>query len=341
MRELADRHPIALVNSVNSSASRARRPPPFEIVEELGDDLDALCIPVGNAGNITAYWKGFREVGDAPRDVRLPGRGRGAARRGRAGRATRDGRERDPDRQPGALGGGDGRDELLARRGESGHATRRSSTPTASSPRARASSASRPPRPRSRACWSTAPATPSGSSCVLTGHGLKDPDTALDQAGARRPVRADAGRRRARPSWARRARFDLGTPPRRPRARLVGQPRPGLRHVRRGARRCTSSSRSSRPAASRSRPTCDIARDRRNLVRARRSSGCTPPDDFTFRIRSEIPLSGGLGSSAAAFVAGLTRRRPPVRARRRPPRARDASSRAIPTTSPPRCTAAS
>ena len=38
-----------------------------ELVEDLGDDIDALCIPVGNAGNITAYWKGFEEIGVRPR----------------------------------------------------------------------------------------------------------------------------------------------------------------------------------------------------------------------------------------------------------------------------------
>ena len=48
----------------------------------------------------------------------------------------------------------------------------------------------------------------------------------------------------------------------------------------------------------------DIARDRRNLC-VRGFARLHPPDDFTFRIRSEVPLSGGLGSSAAAYVAGL------------------------------------
>jgi homoserine kinase len=49
----------------------------------------------------------------------------------------------------------------------------------------------------------------------------------------------------------------------------------------------------------------DIARDRRNLC-VRGFAALHPPDDFTFRIRSQIPLSGGLGSSAAAYVAGLS-----------------------------------
>ena len=58
MRELSERHPIALVNSVNAFRLEGQKTAAFEILDELGE-LDALCIPVGNAGNITAYWKGF------------------------------------------------------------------------------------------------------------------------------------------------------------------------------------------------------------------------------------------------------------------------------------------
>jgi threonine synthase len=67
VRELADRHPVALVNSVNEFRIQGQKTAAFELVESLAGELDALCIPVGNAGNITAYWKGFREMGCAPR----------------------------------------------------------------------------------------------------------------------------------------------------------------------------------------------------------------------------------------------------------------------------------
>jgi threonine synthase len=68
VRELARRHPISLVNSVNEFRMEGQKTASFEIVEELGEgELDALCIPVGNAGNVTAYWRGFREVGERPR----------------------------------------------------------------------------------------------------------------------------------------------------------------------------------------------------------------------------------------------------------------------------------
>ena len=60
VRTLCEHHPIALVNSVNEFRIEGQKTAAFEIAEEL-DTLDALCIPVGNAGNITAYWRGFTE----------------------------------------------------------------------------------------------------------------------------------------------------------------------------------------------------------------------------------------------------------------------------------------
>ena len=66
VRALTDRQPIALVNSVNQYRLEGQKTASFEIIEQLGE-LDALCIPVGNAGNITAYHKGFVEDGVAPR----------------------------------------------------------------------------------------------------------------------------------------------------------------------------------------------------------------------------------------------------------------------------------
>jgi threonine synthase len=61
VREVCDRQPIALVNSVNPFRIEGQKTASFEIHEEIGS-IDALCIPVGNAGNITAYWKGFQEI---------------------------------------------------------------------------------------------------------------------------------------------------------------------------------------------------------------------------------------------------------------------------------------
>ena len=61
VRTLADRHPIALVNSLNPFRIEGQKTAAFEILDVLGAAPDLLCIPVGNAGNITAYWKGFQE----------------------------------------------------------------------------------------------------------------------------------------------------------------------------------------------------------------------------------------------------------------------------------------
>ena len=60
-RELADSYPVALVNSVNPVRIEGQKTASFEIVDQLGLAPDIHCLPVGNAGNITAYWKGYRE----------------------------------------------------------------------------------------------------------------------------------------------------------------------------------------------------------------------------------------------------------------------------------------
>jgi len=67
VRQLTDTHPIVLVNSVNEFRIEGQKTAAFELHEDLEGDMDALCIPVGNAGNITAYWRGFRELGASPR----------------------------------------------------------------------------------------------------------------------------------------------------------------------------------------------------------------------------------------------------------------------------------
>jgi len=66
VRELADRHPIALVNSVNEYRIEGQKTGAFEVCDELGEAPDVLCVPVGNAGNVTSWWRGFQEVDAAP-----------------------------------------------------------------------------------------------------------------------------------------------------------------------------------------------------------------------------------------------------------------------------------
>lgn len=61
VRKLADEHPITLVNSINPYRIEGQKTAAFEVCEQLQGAPDILALPVGNAGNITAYWKGFKE----------------------------------------------------------------------------------------------------------------------------------------------------------------------------------------------------------------------------------------------------------------------------------------
>src|SRR5713226_3752799 len=67
VRELTSRYPVALMKSVNPNRLEGQKTAAFEIVDALGAARDSLLLPVGNAGNITAYWKGFREYHKAGR----------------------------------------------------------------------------------------------------------------------------------------------------------------------------------------------------------------------------------------------------------------------------------
>jgi threonine synthase len=75
VRELTSTHEIVLVNSVNEYRIEGQKTAAFEILEALEGELDALYIPVGNAGNITSYWRGFTEMGVAPRMLGLQAEG--------------------------------------------------------------------------------------------------------------------------------------------------------------------------------------------------------------------------------------------------------------------------
>src|SRR5690242_791575 len=66
-RDLSEHYPVTLVNSVNPFRIEGQKTAAFEICDVLGGAPDVHCLPVGNAGNITAYWKGYTEYGAAPR----------------------------------------------------------------------------------------------------------------------------------------------------------------------------------------------------------------------------------------------------------------------------------
>lgn len=71
-KQITEKHPIALVNSLNPYRIEGQKTAAFEIVDSLGDAPDYLFIPVGNAGNITAYWRGFVEYNRAGRSTVRP-----------------------------------------------------------------------------------------------------------------------------------------------------------------------------------------------------------------------------------------------------------------------------
>ncbi|KKO51871.1 threonine synthase [Paenibacillus sp. DMB20] len=72
VREITAKHPITLVNSVNPYRIEGQKTAAFEVVDQLGKAPDVLAIPVGNAGNISAYWKGFKEYHAAGKSASLP-----------------------------------------------------------------------------------------------------------------------------------------------------------------------------------------------------------------------------------------------------------------------------
>jgi threonine synthase len=72
VQEVADTYPITLVNSVNPYRLQGQKTAAFEVVDALGEAPDWLCIPMGNAGNISAYWMGFKEYRQAGHCTGLP-----------------------------------------------------------------------------------------------------------------------------------------------------------------------------------------------------------------------------------------------------------------------------
>ena len=120
-RKLAHDYPVTLVNSVNPVRMEGQKTAAFEVVDDLGDAPDLHVLPVGNAGNISAYWRGYTPVRAGRHghpyaaDVGLPGRRCRPAGARPSGARPRDGGHGDPDRQPGLRG-----PLALAARDESG-----------------------------------------------------------------------------------------------------------------------------------------------------------------------------------------------------------------------------
>jgi threonine synthase len=182
VRELAAEHPIGLVNSVNPFRLEGQKTASFEIVEELGG-LDALCIPVGNAGNITAYWKGFEEAGAAPRMLGYQAAGAAPLVLGR--------RVEEPETVASAIRIGNPArwEEAMGAMSASGGDIRAvSDDQILDAYRFLAAHEGVFCEPASAAgvagLLANGAEGASRVACVLTGHGLKDPQTALSQAGS-------------------------------------------------------------------------------------------------------------------------------------------------------------
>lgn len=72
VKKLSEEHPVKLVNSVNPYRLEGQKTASFEVIEVLGQAPDVLALPVGNAGNISAYWKGFKEAVEHKLSATLP-----------------------------------------------------------------------------------------------------------------------------------------------------------------------------------------------------------------------------------------------------------------------------
>jgi threonine synthase len=183
VRQLVDRHPLALVNSVNEFRIEGQKTAAFEIAEELPEGPDALCIPVGNAGNITAYWRGFREIGRRPRMMGFQAAGAAPLVQGApvqhpntVASAIRIG---NPARWEDAMG---------AMSGSGGAIRAVTDEQILQAYRLLAAGEGVFCEPASAAGVAGLLEYGAGDAqrvvCVLTGHGLKDPQTALDEAPA-------------------------------------------------------------------------------------------------------------------------------------------------------------
>jgi threonine synthase len=179
VRELVENHPISLVNSVNEFRVEGQKTAAFELVEDMSGGPDLLCIPVGNAGNITAYWRGFGEMGVAPRLFGFQAQGAAPLVLGHP--------VEHPETVASAIRIGNPArgEQALAATAESGGSIRAvSDEEILAAYRMMASKEGMFCEPAS--CASVAGLIKYGADgaatvvCVLTGRGLKDPETALD-----------------------------------------------------------------------------------------------------------------------------------------------------------------
>jgi threonine synthase len=189
VRELCRRHPIALVNSVNEFRLEGQKTAAFEVLEDLGGDVDAVCLPVGNAGNITAYWKGFVEAGTEPAMYGFQAAGAAPLVTGR--------RVEKPETVASAIRIGNParwEEAMAAMRDSRGAVNAVTDEKILDAYRLLASREGVFCEPASATSVAGLLEHGAGGAqrvvCVLSGHGLKDPQTALEQAGSVVPSEA-------------------------------------------------------------------------------------------------------------------------------------------------------
>ena len=210
VREIGETEPIAVVNSINPDRLQGQKTAAFEIIETLGDAPDLHILPVGNAGNITAYWMGYEEfhrLGRSTRKPRMLGfQAAGSApifhgaiveRPETVASAIRIG---NPASWQGALAAlsesGGTIDIVTDAEILAAQAWLASHEGIFVEPASAASVAGLLKCLGSERCnRCPVPALPEGSRivCTVTGHGLKDPDVAKEQCGAVTPARAEKG----------------------------------------------------------------------------------------------------------------------------------------------------
>ncbi len=189
VRELSAKHPIGLVNSVNPFRIEGQKTAAFEILDELGP-IDALAIPVGNAGNITAYWKGFQEMDATPAMHGFQAAGAAPLVSGE--------RVESPETVASAIRIGNParwEEAMTAMRDSRGGVQSVTDEQILDAYRLLAGREGVFCEPASAASVAglLVHGIPQGAQrivCVLTGHGLKDPQTALEQAGVVVPCEA-------------------------------------------------------------------------------------------------------------------------------------------------------
>ena len=296
VRELADRHPIALVNSVNDYRIEGQKTGAFEVCDELGEAPDVLCIPVGNAGNVTSWWKGFQEYGTAPQMHGYQAEGAAPLVHGAP--------VENPETVASAIRIGnparweDAMNAFTASRGEVRAVSDDEILDAYSLLGAREGVFCEP-----ASAASVAGLLKYGAEgrvvCVLTGHGLKDPQTAMNRAASVVPCepdidsveRAVLGMRRRRLVRVPASSANLG---------------PGYDVLAAALSLQLELEVEETGEFFVALATCRASRPTARTSACARSSACTPADGLTFQIRSEIPRVGrASGSSAAAIVAGL------------------------------------